>query len=187
MIDKEKKAQIVRLYTVEKWRINTIAQELFVHHSTVERVLREQETQVHKTYGRPTKLDPYLPFVLSTLERYPSLTAARLYQMVRERGYDGGPSQFRHLVWRHRPRPTGEAFLRLHTLPGEQAQVDWADFGKPQGVPGGRSLSAFVMVLSFSRMLFVRFFYGQTQGLFLQGHQDACTFFGRVPRVLLYD
>ena len=37
MIDKEKKAQIVRLYTVEKWRINTIAQELFVHHSTVER------------------------------------------------------------------------------------------------------------------------------------------------------
>jgi hypothetical protein len=50
-----------------------------------------------------------------------------------------------------------------------------------------RTLSAFVMVLSYSRMLFVRFFLGQTQPLFLQGHQHAFDFFAGVPRVILYD
>lgn len=43
------------------------------------------------------------------------------------------------------------------------------------------------MVLSSSRMLYVRFFLGQTQSLFLRGHQQAFDFFGGVPKVLLYD
>jgi transposase len=56
--------------------------------------------------------------------------------MVRERGYTGGPDHFRHPIAMQRPRPQPEAYLRLKTLPGEQAQVDWAHFGKsPSGVP----------------------------------------------------
>ena len=46
--------------------------------------------------------------------------------MVRERGYAGRPDHFRHLIACHRPRPKAEAYLRLRSLPGEQAQVDWA-------------------------------------------------------------
>jgi hypothetical protein len=41
---------------------------------------------------------------------------------VRERGYAGRPDHFRHIVACHRPRPAAEAYLRLRTLPGEQAQ-----------------------------------------------------------------
>jgi transposase len=44
---------------------------------------------------------------------------------VKSRGYSGGPDHFRHLIALHRPRPKAEAYLRLRTLPGEQAQVDW--------------------------------------------------------------
>ena len=80
-----------------------------------------------------------------------------------------------------------EAFLRRHTLPGEEAQVDWASFGKLTCGRATRNLSAFVMVLSQSRMLHVRFFLGQTQSLFLRGHQLAFDFFGGVPKVILYD
>ncbi|MGB7989695.1 MAG: hypothetical protein WCF44_09870, partial [Candidatus Methylophosphatis roskildensis] len=60
-----------------------------------------------------------------TLEKFPTLTASRLYVMVRERGYLGGPDHFRHLISLHQPRPEAEAYLRLSTLPGEQGQVDW--------------------------------------------------------------
>ncbi len=46
--------------------------------------------------------------------------------MVQERGYGGGSSHFRHLVAPLRARSVAEAYLRLRTLPAEQAQVDWA-------------------------------------------------------------
>ncbi|TXL05450.1 hypothetical protein BMR09_09995, partial [Methylococcaceae bacterium CS3] len=61
-------------------------------------------------------------FVLKTLEQYPLLCASRLYAMVKERGYTGGPDHFRHLIAEHRPRKIPEAFQRLKTLQGEQAQ-----------------------------------------------------------------
>src|SRR4030095_10982235 len=67
----------------------------------------------------PSRIDPYLPFILATLEKFPTLTASRLYGMVHERGYAGGPDHFRHLISRHRPRPKAEAYLRLRTLSAE--------------------------------------------------------------------
>jgi hypothetical protein len=77
---------------------------------------------------RPSLIDPYLPFVLQSLAQYPSLTASRLYAMVRERGYRGGEDHFRHLIAHHRPRPQPEAYLCLRTLPGEQAQTGLGPF-----------------------------------------------------------
>ena len=77
---------------------------------------------------RAAQIERYLPFILQTLEKYPTLTASRLYGMVRERGYRGGADYFRRLIARHRPRRSVEAYLRLRTLPGEQCQCDWAAF-----------------------------------------------------------
>ena len=45
---------------------------------------------------------------------------------MRERGYRGGSDHFRAIIARFRPRPAAEAYLRLRTLQGEQAQIDWA-------------------------------------------------------------
>ena len=186
MISPQLRAQIVRLHTVEKWKVHPIAKHLGVHHGTVRRALYT-EGIAEKVQKRPSKTDPFIPFVKESLERYPDLTASRLLQMVRERGYVGGPSHFRALVSRLRPRHPPEAFLRRRTLPGEEAQVDWGAFGKVLCGSALRKLSAFVMVLSHSRMLYVRFFLGESQSLFLRGHQLAFEFFGGVPRVLLYD
>jgi transposase len=186
MIPDELCAHIQRLHTQEKWTVHTIAKHLRLHHSTVRRALGELRTP-STSPPRPCLSDPFVPFIKDSLSRYPGLSAARLYQMVKQRGYSGAQSHFRSVVAKHRPRPCAEAFLRLRTLPGEQAQVDWAHFGKHSVGAAVRSLWAFVMVLSYSRHLFVRFFYGQVQSLFLQGHQHAFAFFQGVPRVCLYD
>src|SRR5580658_5174383 len=85
----ELEAQILRYYHVEKWRIGTIAGQLHVHHGTVRRVLRRAGVPPPSRPARPSKADPYLPFVRETLERFPTLTASRVYAMVRERGYRG--------------------------------------------------------------------------------------------------
>jgi hypothetical protein len=79
-------AHILRLYHVEQWRCGTIARQLHVHPDTVRRVLAQAGLPRHGP-PRPSLIDPYLPFVLLTLEKYPALTASRLHAMVRERGY----------------------------------------------------------------------------------------------------
>ena len=118
-------AKILRYFHVEQWRVGTIARQLGLHHGTVDRVLSQAGLPKVARPHRPSLLDPFLPFILETLEQFPQLTASRLYAMVRERGYRGGPDHFRHLIAHYRPRPQPEAYLRLRTLPGEQAQVDW--------------------------------------------------------------
>ena len=136
---------------------------------------------------RPSQVDAYLPFIRETLAKFPTLTASRLFAMVRERGYPGRPDHFRHLIACHRPRRPAEAYLRLRSLPGEQAQVDWGHFGHLQIGRARRPLMAFVMVLSHSRQIFLRFFLDARMESFLRGHVAAFTAWGGVPRVLLYD
>jgi transposase len=185
-ISADQQALIRRLYHGEKWRVGTIARQLGVHHATVARVLAAGEEAV-TTAQRPALIDPFIPFVRATLERFPKLPASRLYAMVRDRGYPGSASHFRHQVALLRPRPPAEAYLRVLTLPGEQAQVDWAHFGQLKVGRALRRLLAFVMVLSWSRMLFVRFFLDQRMPSFLRGHVEAFAAFGGVPRVAIYD
>ena len=180
-------AQILRHYHAEKWRIGTIAAQLHVHHAVVTRVLAQAGLPRHGRPPRPSKVDAYLPFIRQTLEKFPTLTASRLHAMVRERGYRGGPDHFRHLVACHRPRRPAEAYLRLRSLPGEQSQVDWAHFGHLEIGRARRPLMAFVMVLSHSRQIFLRFFLDARMENFLRGHVAAFQAFQGVPRVLLYD
>jgi hypothetical protein len=87
----------------------------------------------------------------------------------------------------HRPRPAAQAYLRLRTLPGEQAQVDWGHFGHLVVGRAKRPLMAFVMVLSYSRRIFLRFSLNARMDSFLLGHVLAFAAFGGVARVLLYD
>ena len=186
-IGPELQAQILRCFHVEKWRVNTIAVQLRVHHSTVTRVLEQAGVPRASTRSRPSAVDPFVPFILETLERYPTLTAARLHAMLSERGYPGSASHLRHRVALLRPRRPAEAYLRLRTLPGEQAQVDWGHFGHLQIGRARRPLMAFVMVLSHSRAIHLRFFHDARMPAFLAGHVGAFEAFGGVPRVLLYD
>lgn len=186
-IPPETEALILRYYHVEKWRMGTIAHQLGIHHWTVERVLAQAGLPMTGGVQRPSQLDIYLPFILQTLEKFPTLTAARLYAMVRERGYRGGPDYFRHVVSLHRPRPKAEAYLRLRTLPGEQSQCDWGHFGHFIIGRARRPLMAFVMVLSWSRNIFLRFFLDARMENFLRGHVGAFEAWGAAPRVVLYD
>jgi transposase len=186
MIDKATEAQILRLSQVEKWPIGTIATQLGVHHGVVERVLKQGGVPLPRVI-RTSKLDPFFPFITETLEKYPRLTASRLYQMCCERGYHGSPHHFRHVIHRIRPRPPVKAYLRLKTLPGEQAQVDWGHFGTIRVGSRTLPLIAFVMVFSFSRWIFARFFLGARMAQFLLGHQEAFATAGGVTRAILYD
>jgi transposase len=187
VISRELEAEILRLYHAEHWSVGTLARQLKVHRDTVRRVLARACITTAHQYSRPSMAEPFIPFIHDTLERFPTLRASRLYSMVRERGYPGGPDHFRAIVARLRPPRAAEAFLRLRTLEGEQGQADWAHFGKLTVGKARRPLMAFVMVLSYSRHLFLRFYLGAGMSCFLDGHVRAFSHFSGVPRTLLYD
>jgi transposase len=187
MITAEQQASILRLYHTEKWRVHTIAHQLGIHHTTVRRVLVQAGVTEARARRWSSQIEPYVALIQATLEQYPSLRASRLYEMVKQRGYPGGPDHFRHVVALYRPRQPAEAYLRLRTLPGEQAQADWASFGKLKIGSAQRPLMAFVMVLSWSRQIFLRFSLSARLENFLRGHEAAFAAWQGCPRVILYD
>jgi transposase len=185
MIPPETHVEIRRYFYAEHWKIGTIARELGIHPDAVRKAI--EADRFHRGQElRPSIIDPYLEFVRQTLDRHPRLRATRIYQMIRDRGYAGSVVQLRRAVARLRP-PAREAFLRLHTFPAEQAQVDWAHFGHVAVGRAKRALSCFVITLSYSRALYLEFFFDQTMENFLRGHVRAFQDWGGQPRVILYD
>lgn len=186
MLDAEAVAEIRRLHYAERWKIGTIAGQLGVHPDAVRRALNRPSGPPPPRSPRARITDPYLPLLRETLERYPRLRATVLHRMLCERGFSGSVVQVRRVVRRLRPSRR-EVFTRLKALPGEAGQVDWADFGKVTLGRAERRLSAFVLTLSYSRMLYVEFFFDQSLASFLSGHVNAFAHFGGVPRVLQTD
>lgn len=187
MISAELRAEIRRLFYAEHWKVGTIASALSVHRDAVLRAIEFERFRMPQGRPRPSRLDPYLPFIRETLERYPRLRATRLLQMLRDRGLRISANHLRRAVSKLRPQPLGEAYLRLHVLPGEQAQVDWGCFGTVGEGAQRRPLSCFVMVLSWSRAIHAVFTLDQTMENFLRGHVEAFSYIRSVPRVILYD
>ena len=182
----EEIAEVKRLFFGEHWRIGTISTFLYRHPDAIKRAVNVESFQRKgRTVAR--KIDPYLEFIESILKEYPRLRATRIYEMIVPRGYDGSISQLRKVIRELRPLSCEEAYLKLQTLPGEQAQVDWAHFGEIQVGSATRKLSAFVMTLSWSRAFYVVFTLDQQMGNFLRGHVEAFEYFGGVPRTILYD
>ena len=188
MIDDSVYATIRRLFFGEHWKIGTITAQLHVHPDTVRRVIDSKAFNTKRPGPTQESLAaPYLDFIKEQLKLYPTLRATRVQKMLKGRGYKGGYASVRRLCKVLRPEGAGEAYLRLATLPGEQAQVDWGHFGYLHIGQVKRPLSCFVMVLAHSRALYARFFLDQTLSSFLLGHVLAFQALGGAPRQILYD
>jgi transposase len=186
VIDAAQRARIRRLFYAEHWKIGTISAELGVHRDAICNAIESDRFVSAGTLVRPTMLDPYKSLVGRILDDHPRLRATRIFEMLRGRGYRGSVVQLRRYLRGVRPA-RAEAFLRLQTLPGEQAQVDWGHFGKIQIGSAKRTLWCFVFVLAWSRAIYARFMLDATLEAFMRGHVLAFQALGGVPREILYD
>jgi transposase len=178
-------AEIRRLHYVEHWKRGTIAQQLQVHPDAIDRALSRHGPAPQRPPAE-TLLTPYVAFIDETLQKYPRLVAPRLFDMIRERGYLGSIRTLRRHLQTARPAKR-EAFLRTETLPGEQAQIDWAHVGS-MPVPGGeRKLWAFVITLSFSRTFWAELVLDLDIFSLLRSLVRAGVFFSGNPRQWLFD
>ena len=130
----------------------------------------------------PQRLDPFKPIIDTRLTTYPALSAIRLFAECRAAGYDGSYTQLLVHVRRVRPVPPAEPVIRFETAPGHQAQVDFAEVRLPWG-----KRFALLVVLGYSRLLWVAFYPRQPMPILMHGLAAAFTRFGGVPRELLFD
>ncbi len=110
-----------------------------------------------------------------------------LLREVRARGYSGGYTILKEYVQPRRRRRQPRATVRFETGPGEQAQVDWGRLSYITEDGRKRRVWAFVMVLSWSRALYVEFVRRADVATFMRFHVNAFEYFGSVPRRCLYD
>lgn len=128
------------------------------------------------------KLDAYKGIVAARLAEFPLLTAQRLYEELRASGYDGGYTQLKDYVRQVRPYPAAEPLVRFETPAGFQGQVDFGTFQLPWG-----RRHALLVVLGYSRLLWLRFYPRQTMQTLTRGLESAFESFGGVPQELLFD
>ncbi|MBJ7442691.1 MAG: IS21 family transposase [Sphingopyxis sp.] len=173
-------------------KVAVIARQVGIDRKTVRKYIA-QGIEV-PTYGprqpRERLLDPWMDYLRSRLDAYPGLSARRLLREICERGYTGGYSTVRDTVRALRPAGGGSPFaVRFETPPGQQAQVDFAQFrvrftSAPDSV---QIVWLFSMVLGFSRLIWARFAQRQTMQTVLACHRAAFETIGGVPREILYD
>jgi transposase len=140
--------------------------------------------------GRPGKLAPYLDYLRERVAAFPELRATRLTREIRERGYSGAYTAVKRFVAAIRPQNAPKPFeVRFETLPGQQAQVDFARFlAQFTDEPGvTRIIWLFSLVLGYSRHLFARFVMHQDLQTLLRCHMQAFAAIGGVPIEVLYD
>jgi len=185
VIDYETYSRIKHLHLQKGLTAMQISRELALDERTVKLWLAAKQFTPRKSVIRPSLLDPFKDTVVKMIESY-QYTAQQVYQRIQEEGYTGGYTVVKKFVRKIRPNRK-KAFLTLAFAPGECAQVDWGSYGTVRVGETTRRLSFFVMVLCYSRQLYVEFTVSQTMEHFLACHQNAFAAFGGVPARIMVD
>lgn len=172
-----------------------IAYELGVSRNTVRRVLNaaaKARRRGHSALPRPTvrresMLDQYEDFIKETLKEFPDLTAVRLQEKLEEKGFDGGYTIVKERLRQLRPKAKKKPVVRFETAPGKQGQQDWSPYVVPFINDGEQKVSAFSLVLGFSRRQHLHFCEDETFITLIRQHRAGFEHFGGVPQEILYD
>lgn len=189
MISVEHWAEIRRLHKVENLSKRAIARRLGVHRDTVTRALATAEPPKYEREPRGSILDPYKPKIHALLAEDPNLTGVRILEIIQGEGYPGRISILRDFLREVRPqykRPP--VYIRMKYHPAEYGQIDWGEMPDPVLWQGHRcEVHAFVMVMCYSRLLYVEFSLATKLEDFLRCHQNGLRFFGGSPKTCVYD
>jgi transposase len=185
MISYEVFCHLRRLHDQDHLNVAQIARELALDERTVAYWVTQPNYRQRLTPKRASKLDSFKGTIVRLLEQH-TYSGTQILQRLREEGYTGGPTILRDFLKQVRPQPT-RAYLSLQFAPAQAAQVDWASAGWIQVGSTRRRLSFFVMVLCFSRRMYLEFCLREAHEHFLECHQNAFEYFTGAPTQLIVD
>jgi transposase len=177
--------------------LRTLAREFRIARKTVQRVLGQQararaEGAPHPELPRAPRrrgslLDAHEAALRELLGRYPEITAVRMLEELRARGFAGHYTIVRQRLRELRPLAPREPVLRFETGPGAQAQMDYASYELDFSREGRRRVNLFSYVLGYSRRQYLRFVTAQDFETTVREHIRAFEHLGGVAATCLYD
>ncbi len=185
-MDKEHRMLEALLLQAKGLTQKEIAESIGKSERTVRYYLK-QMPRPRKNPVRGSKVDPFKIMIEQILEENPAYNSELLFERLLKIGYTGKISVMKDYVSLVRKKLALQAVMRFETEPARQGQVDWKEFGK-QIVDGVETkLYAFVMVLGYSRKVFVRFTTRMNQATLLACYALAFEYFSGIPHEILYD
>jgi len=164
-----------------------IAEQLGISRKTVYNYLKNNKPPKYiRKLKKDSKLKNYIEYLKSRLEKY-NLTSWKLFEEIQNQGYEGGYGIVNNFVKKYKKNLRKKAYIRFETLPGEQAQVDWGYMGQIYDTQLKKTIKVycFVIVLGYSRVVYVDFFANMKTQNFLIGHNNAFKYFGGYTKVKL--
>ena len=141
----------------------------------------------NKPPRQPSTVEGYSETAEQLLNQGCEMTA--IFARLREDyGFAGSYSAVRRYVNQKRP-PTSRVTMRVHTAPGEEAQVDLGSVGYLYDPHQGRPRLAYVFVatLSYSRHQYAELVFDQKIATWIGLHRRAFESWGGVPRRIVPD
>jgi transposase len=142
---------------------------------------------VPKAPRQPSSVEAYSATVDQLLEQGCEMTAV-LARLREDYGYTGSYSAVRRYIHQRRPAEP-RVTMRVHTAPGEEAQVDFGSVGQLYDPRQGRPRLAYVFVatLCYSRHQYAELVFNQKIATWIGLHRRAFEFWGGVPRRIVPD
>jgi len=190
--------ELERLEIVRRFQggasFRAIARTLTIDRKTVASVIHAyQQTRetpssaLPRGRARRSQLDAYGEVIAALLDRYPDITAVRLQEELRAKGFTGAYTIVKDRLRRVRPQPTRAPVVRFETGPGVQAQMDYSSFDIAFTEEGRRRVYAFSYILGYSRRRYLRFVESQDFATTVREHVRAFEYLAGAATVCLYD
>ncbi len=157
-----------------------IARDFEINRKSVYRIIKRGKVLIEKNYAsRGSIIDDYTGEIVTLLKLKEKLSVKVIFLRLRAQGYAGGYSTVRNHVLGmreklHQIKPK-EAFFTLDFAVGEASQIDWGEFGEP--FEEGVKIHCFVMVLCYSRLLYIEFTRSERFEEFIRCHENAYRYF----------
>ena len=176
----------IRSMAKRGYSCRAIARMTGLHRDTITKYLQQGSKPIYKSVVRQSQLNPYKGLIEGWLGQQ-DYQASRIHELLLIQGFKGSYTTVRRCVEKIKEKRDHVAYVRFETMPGQQAQVDFGDFAIE--CADGRKLTiyCFIMVLGFSRKMYIEFIDRCTMLRFLRCHQRAFEFFGGIPAEILYD
>lgn len=190
MKDEQLENLIVTLYHSRGWPIRRISRELGVSRKRIRRVLVSKRVLRDTTpreiikpkKRRFSKLDPFKKYIGELLEKYPDITAQRIFELIGEKGFDGEITILRYYLKEIRKVAIKTPLTMVETDPGQRANHDWSDYNINFTLTGEtEKVTFFSCILAYSRRQYMSLVDDKTQKTLFQELIAAFIYLEGVP------
>jgi transposase len=191
MKDEKLENSVVTLHG-RKWSIRRISDELGISRGRVRRILASN-TDVRDTtpqYCPPvkrqgnSKLDPYKDFIAELIDQYSDITGQRIFERLKQRGYNGGITIVRDYLQSVRHVNSKEPVRMVETNPGQRAAHDWSDYNicfTKDKEGESTQVTFFSYILCYSRRQYIEVVEDKTRKTLLRALINAFIYLDGVP------